>query len=57
MPASAQTTIGVYRPPFTINNNTSAGQWLLRNSNTPGDPDIVFYYGGVGDLPVTGHWM
>jgi hypothetical protein len=50
-------TIGVYRPPGTPFNNTNEGQWLLRNSNTAGDPDIQFPYGGAGDIPVVGNWL
>ncbi len=46
------TTIGVYRPPGTPFNNTTGGQWLLRNSNSAGAPDIEFAYGGPGDIPV-----
>jgi len=31
--------------------------WSLRNSNTPGAPDITpFAYGGVGAIPVVGDW-
>ena len=50
------TTIGVYRPPNTPLNQTTEGKWLLRNSNTPGNPDISFIYGGPGDTPVVGGW-
>jgi len=32
------------------------GQWLLRNSNTPGVPDLNFSYGERGDIPVMGDW-
>ena len=49
-------TIGVYRPPGTPFNNTTGGQWLLRTSNTAGNPDIQFAYGGPGDIPVVGDW-
>src|SRR5207302_497004 len=41
-------TVGVFRP--------STGQWLLRNSNTSGAPDITLSFGQQGDLPVTGDW-
>jgi len=42
-------TTGVYLP--------STGVWLLRNSNTSGDADIVVKFGGqAGDLPVAGDW-
>ena len=32
--------------------------WLLRNSNTPGGADMIFYFGDVlaGDIPITGDW-
>jgi len=30
--------------------------WYLRNSNTPGPPDIVFGYGAPSDRVVTGDW-
>jgi hypothetical protein len=50
------TTIGVFRPPNTQFNKTPNGQWLLRNSNTSGSPDISFFYGGLGDIPVVGGW-
>jgi hypothetical protein len=54
---SGKATIGVYRPPGTPFNTTDGGQWLLRNSNTAGDPDIQFPYGGAGDIPVVGNWL
>jgi Tol biopolymer transport system component len=42
-------TTGVYVP--------STGQWLLRNSNTPGNADILVFFGGqLGDFPVAGDW-
>jgi hypothetical protein len=50
------TAIGVFRPANTTNNNTTSGQWLLRYSNTTGNPDITFYYGAPGDQPVAGSW-
>jgi hypothetical protein len=53
---SGRIGIGVYRPPNTAYNPTSSGQWLLRNSSTPGAPDISFSYGGPGDVPVVGDW-
>jgi hypothetical protein len=53
---SGVTTIGVFRPANTPDNPTTQGQWLLRNSNTPGSPDINFYYGAPGDIPVVGDW-
>jgi hypothetical protein len=53
---SGRTTIGVYRPPGTIYNKTSQGEWLLRNSNTPGNPDIVSYLGDYASVPIVGDW-
>ena len=41
-------TIGVFRP--------STSQFLLRNSNTAGAPDITIAFGQPGDLPVSGDW-
>jgi hypothetical protein len=41
-------TIGLYRP--------SISTFYLRNSNTPGFPDLSIPYGAVGDLPVVGDW-
>jgi len=49
IPAFPADTTGVYVP--------STGQWLLRISNTAGDPNINFTFGGLqGDLPVAGDW-
>src|SRR5262249_21784404 len=50
------TTVGVFRPANTQFNQTTSDQWLLRNSNTPGNPDSSFDYGGPGDIPVVGDW-
>ena len=47
-PLFSPESIGVFRP--------STGQWLLRNSNTAGSPDIILNFGQAGDLPVTGDW-
>jgi hypothetical protein len=41
-------TLGVFDP--------LAGRFLLRNSNTPGAPDLSFLYGNPGDIPLAGHW-
>ena len=42
-------TTGVYRP--------TTGQWLLRTSNTAGNPNLTFTFGGQpGDQPVAGDW-
>jgi hypothetical protein len=49
-------TIGVFRPANTPFNQTTTGQWLLRNSVTPGTPDISLFYGAPGDIPVVGDW-
>jgi len=47
--AFAPETTGVYVP--------STGMWLLRNSNSTGDPDIIVKFGGQPeDLPVAGDW-
>jgi len=50
---NGKTTVGVYRP---APNSSSPAQWLLRNSNTAGSPDLTVNYGGLGDLPVVGPW-
>jgi hypothetical protein len=41
-------TIGVYRP--------STKQFLLRNSNSAGVPDITRAFGAADDLPIAGDW-
>jgi hypothetical protein len=42
-------TVGVYRP--------TTGQWLLRTSNSSGNPNLTFTFGGQpGDQPVAGDW-
>src|ERR1044071_803876 len=46
--AKAATTIGIYRP----GNYT----FYLRNSNTPGDPDIVIPFGPKASVPIVGDW-
>jgi hypothetical protein len=50
------TTIGVFRPPGTQYNHTNDDMWLLRYSNTAGNPDNVIAYGAKGDIPVVGNW-
>ena len=45
------TTIGVFRPAGTPFNQTTSDQWLLRNTNSGGNPDLNFYYGAPGDQP------
>jgi hypothetical protein len=46
-------TIGVARP----NTTTGVLTWLLRNSNSPGAPDITpFAYGAADWKPVAGDW-
>ena|GEM_PF-1018033 len=42
-------TVGVY--------DQSNGQFMLRNSNTPGDPDETFGLGIAGDQPLNGRWQ
>jgi hypothetical protein len=49
-------TIGVYRPAGSPLNPTTDAYFLLRNSNTPGNPDISVQHGYAGDLPVVGDW-
>jgi VCBS repeat protein/FG-GAP repeat protein len=41
-------TIGLFR--------SSGNSFFLRNSNTPGFPDISVSFGASGDIPVTGDW-
>jgi Tol biopolymer transport system component len=41
-------TIGVFRP--------STGQFLLRNSNTSGPPNVTINFGQSGDQPLAGDW-
>jgi hypothetical protein len=41
-----RTTIGVFR----------AGQFLLRYTNTPGEPDVIINCGAAGDVPLAGDW-
>ena len=49
---SGATTIGVIRP-----DSAAHWDWLLRNSNSAGDPNVVFEYGSVGpDIPVVGDY-
>jgi len=44
-------------PPDTVGVYVSNGQWLLRTSNTAGNPNIIVKFGGQpGDLPVAGDW-
>jgi hypothetical protein len=30
--------------------------WMLRNTNTSGNPDLTFEFGVAGDIPVVGDW-
>lgn len=53
---SGRSTIGVFRPPGGEWNASVEALWLLRYSNTPGDPDLVVSYGAAGDLPIVGTW-
>jgi Tol biopolymer transport system component len=41
-------TVGVFRP--------STGQFLLRNSNTSGPPNVTVNFGQSGDQPLAGDW-
>jgi hypothetical protein len=45
-------TIGV----FDVLTNPGQGRFLLRNTLTPGAPDIEIPWGMTGDIPVIGHW-
>ena len=45
---SHTSTIGLYRPSGSI--------FYLRNSNTPGFPDVTVSFGASGDIPVVGDW-
>jgi len=46
-------TVGVARVDFA----TGSWNWLLRNTNSAGNPDINLYYGSVGsDVPFPGDW-
>src|SRR5438132_13400614 len=47
-PHLGSVTIGVYRP--------SLSAFLLRNSNTNGNPDISVTFGLEGDIPLAGDW-
>jgi hypothetical protein len=48
-PQFLKSTVGVYRP--------TTGQWLVRTSNTAGNPNLTFNFGGQpGDQPVAGDW-
>ena len=57
-PASsvANTAFRTEMVPVFTSLHTFSGTWLLRNSNTPGAPDITISYGGAGDVPVVGDW-
>ena len=46
--SSHRSTIGVFRPGTT--------QFLLRNTNTAGPPDIATALGATTDIPVVGDW-
>ncbi len=48
-PLNIADRIGIYNPATAV--------WMLRNSLTTGDPNIIALYGGIaGGLPVTGDW-
>ncbi len=52
----ATTTIGVFRAPQSQYNSSVQAEWLLRSTNTPGQPNVSFLYGVAGDIPVVGDW-
>jgi hypothetical protein len=47
-PVAKVDTVGVFRP--------STGQFLLRNSNTSGPPNVTVNFGQAGDQPLAGDW-
>lgn len=47
-PARPPDTIGVFRP--------STNQWLLRNSNSAGRPNLTVDFGTAGVRPIAGDW-
>jgi len=53
---SANTCVSA--PPMTVGVFRAGTQdeWLLRSSNTHGNPDFDFLYGANGDIPVVGDW-
>jgi hypothetical protein len=46
--ALSSDSIGVFRP--------GTSQFLLRNTNNAGQPDLISTFGQAGDLPVKGDW-
>jgi hypothetical protein len=45
------------RPMTVVSSDSSGLQWFIRNSHSPGAPDVApFYYGGPGLIPVMGDW-
>ncbi|HYT93264.1 MAG TPA: Ig-like domain-containing protein, partial [Gemmataceae bacterium] len=46
------TSIGIVE----VDAATNTLVWKLRNTNSPGAPDIVVSYGGAGAIPVLGDW-
>ena len=46
--ANGTDTVGLFRP--------TGNFFYLRNSNTPGFPDITTSFGAPGDIPVVGDW-
>ena len=48
----------VSAPPMTVGVFRAGTQdeWLLRSSNTHGNPNFDFLYGANGDIPVVGDW-
>jgi len=56
---SGNMTIGVTRPICTATSCPGGWRWLLRNSNTAGNPNLDFEYGSwlQGDIPVAGVWI
>jgi hypothetical protein len=50
------TTVGVFRPAGTPSNPDPRPQWLMRDHNSTDGPDLDFFFGSPGDIPLTGKW-
>ncbi len=59
-PGCLYSGIGYFEPSFSFTNPqfevSSVEQYLLRNTNSAGSPDVVFAYGVPGDKAVAGDW-
>jgi hypothetical protein len=52
----ADITFSFSNPQFEVTELPEEAEFLLRNSNSTGSPDVVFKYGLLGDRPVIGDW-